>query len=147
MIPNVITRFLSTQLQCCLFFNKLSLKCCLSVVYYIERHCLTESRYIFCCLYDYVSVYKCLIYVIYFAIIIFIFITINKIILMQANLLFGCVCQKFSPRVLLSFCLHFCQFWSNVTCKSVAYKKRLFKDFFQFHSLIPNRIEVIFENF
>ena len=72
----------------------------------------------------YVNVYICLIYVICFAIIIFLFITINHIIsLIQTNLFFGHVCQKFGVRVLLSFCLNFCQFQPGVAVESVAYKK------------------------
>ena len=60
-----------------------------------------------------------------FAIIIFIFITINHTIsLMQTNLFFRHVCQKFSLRVLLSFCLIFCKFQPGVAYKSVAYKKK-----------------------
>lgn len=120
----------------------LSVACCIETWFYRDM-----LYFIYLSLYLSLGLFISYLCNLFFFIIIFIFITINKIILMQANLLFGCVCQKFSPRVLLSFCLHFCQFWSNVTCKSVAYKKRLFKDFFQFHSLIPNRIEVIFENF
>ena len=34
------------------------------------------------------------------------------------------VCQKFSLRVLLSFCLFFCQFQLGVAYKSVTYKKK-----------------------
>ena len=59
----------------------------------------------------------------FFAIIILI--SINHIIsLIPTNLFFGHVCQKFSPRVLLSFCLIFCQFQAGVAYKSVAYKKK-----------------------
>ena len=55
----------------------------------------------------------------------FIFSTINhKISLIQTNLFFGHICQKFSLRVLLSFCLTFWQFQPGVAYKSVAYKKR-----------------------
>ena len=68
----------------------------------------------------------CLIYVIYFAIIILIFITINHIIsLIQTNVLFGHVYQKFSLRLLLSLCLIFCQLQPSVAYKSVAYKKSM----------------------
>ena len=66
-------------------------------------------------------------YVIYFSIIIRVFITINHAIsLKQTNLFFGHACQKFSVRVLLSFCLIFGQFQPGVTCKSVAYKKSVY---------------------
>ena len=67
-----------------------------------------------------------LVYVNYFAIIIFV--TINHITsLNQKNLFFGNVCQKFSLRVLLSFCLNFCQFQPGVAYKSVAYKSVAYK--------------------
>ena len=94
------------------------LKCCLLQY----RHYLSETCCIFyICLYVWVLVYLCLIYVIYFFIIIFI--TINYIIsLRQKNVFFGHVCQKFSFRVLLSFCLIFCQFEPGVACKSVNWK-------------------------
>ena len=102
----------------------MSLKCCLSVAYY-RRTLFYEARYSFyICLYVFVLVFICLIYVIYFAIIIFILITINHIIsLKQVNSFFGYVCQKFSLRMLLSFCLIFSQFQPDVPYKSVAYKK------------------------
>ena len=95
------------------------------VLFLQRRHNLTETRYIFyICLSVYALVGICLIYVIYFAIMIFIFIAINHIIsLKQANSFFGHVCQKFSHRVLLSFCLNFCQFQRGVAYKSVANKK------------------------
>ena len=72
----------------------------------------------------------CLIYVISFTIIIFIFITINHIIsVIQTNLFFGHVCQMFSLWVLLRFSLNFCQFQPGVAYKSVAYiKKRVYID-------------------
>ena len=64
-----------------------------------------------------------------FAIVIFIFITVNQIIsLIQTNLLFGHVCQKFSLRVLLSFCLIFYQFQPGNAYKSVTYKKSMYLD-------------------
>ena len=60
-----------------------------------------------------------------FAIIIFISITITHVTsLIQTNLFFGHVCQKSSPRVLIRFCLIFCQFQCGVSYKSVAYKKK-----------------------
>ena len=73
-----------------------------------------------------------LVYVNYFAIIIFV--TINHITsLKQKNLFFGNVCQKFSLRVLLSFCLNFCQFQPGVAYNSVAFlKKRLNEQIFFF---------------
>ena len=97
------------------------LKCCLLQY----RHDLTETCYIFyICLYVWVLVYLYIIYVICFFIIIFIFIIINLLIsLTQKNLFFGHVRQKFSLRVLLSFCLIFCQFQPGVVYKSVSYKK------------------------
>ena len=80
---------------------------------------------LYICLYVYVLVYLRLIYVICFFIIIFNFITINHIIsLTQKNLFFGHTCQKFNLRVLLSFCLIFCQFHPGVSYKSVAYKEK-----------------------
>ena len=52
------------------------------------------------------------------------YITIKHIIsLIQNNFCFGHVCQKFSLRVLLSFCLIFCQFQPGVAYESIAYKK------------------------
>ena len=52
------------------------------------------------------------------------FITINRTTsLIQTNLLFGHLCQKFSLMVLLSFCLIFCKFQPSVAYKSVSYKK------------------------
>ena len=76
----------------------------------------------------FVSVYVlasiCLIYVIYFVIVISTFITINHIIsLIQTNLFFRYVCQKLSLSVLLRICLIFCQFQPGVAYKSIAYKK------------------------
>ena len=80
-------------LQCCLLHRDIVLPCL--IIFYVYR-------------YVYVMVYICHIYVIYFAIIIFIFITINHIILLiQANLFLGHVCQKFGLSVLLSFSLSF----------------------------------------
>ena len=97
-------------------------KCCLlhrDIV--LPRHAiLSEFVYV----YDFV--YICLIYVNYFAIIIFIFVTINHIIsLIQTNLFFGHVYQKFSLRVLFSLLLNFCRFQPGVPYQSVAYKKTL----------------------
>ena len=97
------------------------LKCCL-----LHRDIVLPVHAIFSIFVSivYVLVYIVLIYVICFVIIIFIFIITNHIIsVIQPNLFFGHVCQKFSLRVLLSFCLNFCQFQPGVTYKSVAYKK------------------------
>ena len=44
--------------------------------------------------------------------------------MIQKNLIFGRVCQKFKLRVLLRFCLIFGQFQTGVVCKSAAYKKK-----------------------
>ena len=67
----------------------------------------------------------CRIYVVCFLIIIFIFNTINHIILsIQTNFFFGHVCHKFGLGVLLNFYLIFCQFQPGVTYKSVANKKK-----------------------
>ena len=104
----------------------MSLKCCLSKYCLLHRDVVLLRRSIFSI---FVSVnvlaYVCLIYLIYFAIIIFIFISTNHIIsLIQTNLFVGHVCQKFSLRVLLSFCLIFCQFQPGIAYKSVAYKKK-----------------------
>ena len=72
----------------------------------------------------FISVCLQFIYVICLAIIIFIFIIINHIIsLTQKKLCFEHLCQKFSLRVLLSFCLAFGQFQPGIACKTVAYKK------------------------
>ena len=109
------------------FFNELSVNCCLSVAYYIEAMSYLELQYFAClslclCLGLFIS-YLCNI----LFIIIFIFITVNHIIsLTQINLVFGHVNQNFSLRVLLSFCLFFCQFQPGVAYKSVAYKKSIY---------------------
>ena len=69
-----------------------------------------------------------LIYVICFFIIIFFFITIGHIVsLTQKNLFFGYVCQKFSLKVLLSFCLIFCQFQLGVAYNGIAYQKSMYR--------------------
>ena len=66
----------------------------------------------------------CIIYVIYFSIIIFNFIAISYIILLkQTNLFLGHSYLKFNLRVLLSFCLIFCQFQPSFAYKNIAYKK------------------------
>ena len=90
-----------------------------------QRYCLTKRCYVLnICLYVYVLFCLCLIYVIYFFIIIFFFITIKHVIsLTLKNLFGGHVCQKLNLRVLLRFCLIFCQFQPGVAYKSVAYKK------------------------
>ena len=99
----------------------------LSVTYYIEAlsyRDMLQFVYLSQCLRLYLFVLHMLSVLL---IIIFIFITINHIILLtQINLFFGHVCQKFSLRVLLSFYLiffFFFQFQPDVTYKSVAYKK------------------------
>ena len=71
---------------------------------------------------------SCSVYVLFmwsiFFIIIFIFITIKPVIsLTLKNLFGGHVCQKLNLRVLLRFCLIFCQFQPDVAYKNVAYKK------------------------
>ena len=66
-----------------------------------------------------------------FYIIIFISITINNIIsLLDIDKLVSWTClpQKFSLRVLLSFCIIFCQFPTGVAYKSVAYTKSVQSD-------------------
>ena len=90
-----------------------------------QRYCLTKRCYVLNnCLYVYALFCLCLIYVIYFFIIIFIFITIKPVIsLTLKNLFGGHVCQKLNLRVLLRFCLIFCQFQPDVAYKNVAYKK------------------------
>ena len=105
-----------------------------------QRRCFTEAHYIlYIYLYVYVQVYLCLNYLIYFSIIIFIFIIINHIIsLKKTNLFFGQVCQNFSLRVLLSFCLVVCQFESGVAYKRVAYKRSV-------HSFLSNKSFIIFK--
>ena len=100
----------------------MNLKCYLSVAYYIETWSYRGRLYFL-----YLSLclrvaYICLIYLIYFAIIIFIFISINHIIsLIQTNLFVGHVSNL---RVLLSFWLIFYKFQPTVTYKSVACKKK-----------------------
>ena len=104
----------------------MSLKCCWSVAYYIETLSYRDTLYIlYICLDVYVLVSIHLIYVISFAIIIFINIAINHIVLLiKKNLCFEHVCQKFGLRLLLSFCLIFCIFQRGVAYKSVAYIKK-----------------------
>ena len=66
-----------------------------------------------------------------FYIIIFISITINNIIsLLDIDKLVSWTClpQKFSLRVLLSFCIIFCQFPPGVAYKSVTYTKSVQSD-------------------
>ena len=76
------------------------------------------------CLYIYALVCLCLIYVICFFIIIFI--AFNHIIsLTQKNLFFGHVCQKFSLRILLSFCLIFANFSLALLIKVLLIKKNV----------------------
>ena len=41
----ISNEFFSTQLQCCLTFNELSLKCCLSVTYHIEALSYGDTLY------------------------------------------------------------------------------------------------------
>ena len=95
-------------------FNKSSLKCCLSAPYYIDTLSYQDTLLF---LYLSTSWSMCFIYVIYFGINIFIFIIINHIIsLMQTNLFLGHVCQKLGLRVLVNFCLFFCQFQPGVSC-------------------------------
>ena len=61
----------------------------------------------------------------WFSIIIFIFARNKDIIsLTQTNSIFWRVCQRFSLRVLLIFCLIFCQLQSGVAYKSGAYKDK-----------------------
>ena len=92
------------------------LKCCLS-----DRDIFLPRQAIFS---KFISVCLQFIYVICLAIIIFIFIIINHIIsLTQTKLCFEHVCQKFSLRVLLSFCLAFGQFQPGIACKTVACKR------------------------
>ena len=97
----------------------------LSVAYYIETLSYQDTLHFL-----YLSLDLCLglyilFVVIYFDIIIFIFITINHIIsLMQTNLFLRHVYQKFSLRMLFSFCLNFCQFQPGIDYKVVAYKKK-----------------------
>ena len=91
------------------------LKCCLLQY----RYDLTETCYIFyICLYVWVLIYLCLIYMICF----FISLIDYIILLRPKNLLFGHVSQKFSLRVLLSVCLIFCQFQTDVAYKSLLIK-------------------------
>ena len=59
------------------------------------------------------------------------FITINQlrlqiISLIQTNLVFGHICQKFRLRVLLSFCLIFCQFQPGIAYKVLLMKKSVY---------------------
>ena len=104
--------FFQLNLSVSSLFNKLSLKCCLSVAYYRETLSYGDTLYLY--LYH--------IYEIYFSMIIFIFITINHIIpLTQTNLFFGHACQKFSLRLTPAY--FFCQFQPGVGYKSVAYGK------------------------
>ena len=120
-------RYFSTQPQCCLPFSRIEpqmlLKCCLNVLWHkdvvLPRHTVF-SIFVSCLR----QVYLCLIYIIYFSIIIFLFILINHInSLKETILFFGNFYLTFSHGVLLSFCLIFCQFQPGVAYKSFAYKK------------------------
>ena len=91
--------------------------------------------------------YLCLIDVIYFSVSFSFPLLINHIISLkcyferfisfQSWFYFRFVSFQFSVRVLLSFCLIFCQFQPGVTYKSVAYKKACsFKNAFKAFDLI-----------
>ena len=97
----------------------MSLKCCLSVAYYIGKFCYLDMLYfVYFSLCLRVGLF-CLIYGICF----FIFIAINHIIVDTEKLAFLHDYQTFKLRVLLSFCLIFCQFYPGVGYKGVAYIK------------------------
>ena len=100
------------------------LKCCL--LYWdivLPRHTIVS-------IFVYILGYVCFIYVIYFGINIFIFIIINHIIpLKQTNLFLGHVCQKLGLRVLVNFCLFFCQFQPGVSY--VLLIKKVYNVWFQ----------------
>ena len=114
MLFLISNAFFQLSLSVAQFFNNQSLKYCLTVAYYIKTLLLRQamfSIFVSVC----VLAYICLIYLICFPIIIFIFLSINHIIsLIQTTLFVGHVCQKFSLRVLLSFGLIFCQFLPKV---------------------------------
>ena len=102
-------------LKCCLFHRDIAL----------PRHAIFTIFVSIFTIYVYVLI--CMSYLCnLFAIIIFIFITTDHMIrLIQTNLLFlGYVCQKFSLRLLLSFCLIFCEFQPCFAYKCVAGKKK-----------------------
>ena len=114
------------------------LKCCLlhrDIV--LPRHAIFS---IFVTISTSWSIYVLFI-VIYPTIIIFIIITINHIIsLIQTSLFLEHVYQKFSLRVLLSFCLNFFQFQPGIAYKNVAYKQKkaciVSRQFFRLLTLI-----------
>ena len=96
------------------------LKCCLLHRDVVWLRQAIFSIFVSACILAYIY----LIYLIYFAFINFVFLSINHIMsLIQTNLFVGHISQKFSLRVLLSFCLIFCRFQPRVAYKSVAYKK------------------------
>ena len=92
------------------FFDKLSPKCGLSVAYYIETFSYRDtifSIFVSTSTSWSICVCVCLIYMISFSTIIFIYITINHIILLIKKNFFEYVCQKFGLRELLSLCLFY----------------------------------------
>ena len=104
--------FFQLSLSVALLFNELSLKCCLSVAYYIEAFTNRDMLYLvylFLCLCF--GLFMFYLYDIFFHFLFFIFITINHLIsLTNKKLFFGHVSQKFSVSVLLGLGLMFCQF-------------------------------------
>ena len=68
----------------------------------------------------------------------------HKTSLTQKNLFFGHVCQKFSLRVLLKFCLRFYQFQPGVAYKSVAYKKSVYLIHMPREETVVNVIKVLY---
>ena len=93
------------------------LKCCLlHIDIVLQREPIFSVFVSMSTSWSYFSIYE-----IHFAVIIFIFVAMNQVILLiQANFFFEHVCQKFSLRLLLSFflnfCLNFCQFQPGVAC-------------------------------
>ena len=114
---NFLINWASMLLKCCLLHRDIVLPRYATFSIFVSMSASLVYIYI------YIYIYIHLIYVIYFAITIFILITINHIIsLIQTNV-FGHVCQTFSLRLLLSCFLIICQFQPNVAHKSVSYKK------------------------
>ena len=105
----------------------MSFKCCQRFAYYIETLSYRDTLYFL-----YLSL--CLRFGLYISYlcdlcchIIFIFITINHIIsVIQTNLIFKHVCQKFKLRILLTFFLNFYQFQPSIAYNSVANKKGMY---------------------
>ena len=124
--------FFSKQPRCCLTWIEPQIlrKCCLLHMGIILPRCIIFC--IFVSIFIRLRLFTSSLCDLFF-IIIFIFITVNHIIsLKQTHFLFGRFCEKFSIRVMLGFCLIFCQFQPGVAYESMAYTKKVCSNIFFF---------------